>query len=67
MHLPLHRFAAKLLDLAACGGVQLTQVIKLLQEEEHRPAVIVLADYPLRCMAFAAQVKHIPSSRYIPS
>ena len=56
VNLPLHRFASKLLDLGASSGLDLAAAVALLRAPAQRPHVAALADYPMRCLSFAAQV-----------
>eukprot|EP01038_Epipyxis_sp_PR26KG_P010895 gene10895-14625_t len=59
MHIPLHRFIAKIITYAAHGNVVLTEPLTSIQDDfsglTYRQ-FFDFADYPLRCLVFAAQV-----------
>jgi len=54
IHIPLHRFIAKIFLFAANNNLPLTDA--LISLKEHLNIVDVLADYPSRCFAFVSQV-----------
>lgn len=55
VHLPLHRMFGKLVHYAACGNVDLAQVVSAAcQMSPHQASLFV--EHPLRCLVFAAQV-----------
>lgn len=53
VHLPIHRFISKMLDFAAYADLDLREVIGRLIPT----LAFTLADFPLRCLAFCAQVR----------
>ena len=54
VHIPLHRFLAKIMLSAACRGLDLKACLMCLVQTLH--SSIVLLDYPLRNLAFVGQV-----------
>lgn len=55
VHLPLHRMLGKLVHFAACGGVDLSEVVAAVRGMSPLQ-MSRLVEHPLRCLAFAAQV-----------
>ena len=53
VHLPIHRFISKMLNFAACADLELRDVITRLIPT----LAFTLADFPLRCLSFCAQVR----------
>lgn len=53
VHLPIHRFISKMLDFAAYADLELRDVISRLIPT----LAFTLADFPLRCLSFCAQVR----------
>ena len=53
VHLPIHRFISKILDFAAYADLELRDVIIRLIPT----LAFTLADFPLRCLSFCAQVR----------
>ena len=53
VHLPIHRFISKMLDFAAYADLDLMDVIGRLIPT----LAFTLADFPLRCLSFCAQVR----------
>ena len=53
VHLPIHRFISKMLDFAAYADLDLREVIGRLIPT----LAFTLADFPLRCLSFCAQVR----------
>jgi hypothetical protein len=59
LYIPLQRMVSKLFKYAAMGGVNMKPSLSFLQQSKDisKFALITLADMPLRCLSFAAQVK----------
>eukprot|EP01041_Mallomonas_annulata_P000556 gene556-1070_t len=55
IHIPLHRFIAKVLLFASAGNVHIT--LNELFTSTSSNAVAALIEYPLRCLALSAQVQ----------
>lgn len=53
VHLPIHRFISKMLDFAAYADLGVSDVISRLIPT----LAFTLADFPLRCLSFCAQVR----------
>jgi hypothetical protein len=53
VHLPLHRFISKIVDFAAAANIEFSYSVSMLTPTN----AFTLADYPLRCLSFCAQVQ----------
>lgn len=53
VHLPIHRFISKMMDFAAYADLGLSETISRLVPT----LAFTLADFPLRCLSFCAQVR----------
>jgi hypothetical protein len=53
VHLPIHRFISKMMDFAAYADLGLSAIISRLAPT----LAFTLADFPLRCLSFCAQVR----------
>ncbi|CAK9251643.1 unnamed protein product [Sphagnum jensenii] len=56
LNIPLQRLVSKLFYYASMGGLDIQEAIEYLRKEAPRAAVNKIPDYPLRCLAFVAQV-----------
>jgi hypothetical protein len=54
INIPLHHFLSKIITYSCYGGIDLESTLKIFSK--FPDAVVSLADYPLRCLSFAAQV-----------
>ena len=63
-HRVLTHHTTQLLDLGASSGLDLTASVALLRAPAHRATVAALADYPMRCLSFAAQVRSLSHPLY---
>ena len=54
INLPLHHFLSKIMTFSCYGGIDLEITLKTFSN--YPDAVWSLADYPLRCLSFSAQV-----------
>lgn len=58
IHIPLHRLFMKLFHFACQGNVSCTLVLNRLAEQFSEREILLLMDYPLRCLVFFSQVNH---------